>query len=943
MLRRLFEIVKRIGIAILVLGSPTAHCDINVGLQGGFGAAYILNQLTPTAAYLSQQLNQTVNAIAFPSDTEHIQALRNGSIQLSYGGPAFFTCQQITNNLVPLLSTVQYARGNPVTQQAAAIYVRNDSEIHAIADLKGKLISTGQVSQLTGFQAQLNLLQHSGISLLTETAGVFSTFSQTDAIQDVYDGRTDAAFAASALIDAIPVNVSSQLRILNSTVYPGNPYPASAPLLPLGLLAASPSVNFTTKTQIIRALTSLTPDSQATTLGGYYGWTAPDDYIPILGLLVDTGLYSSILKSCIPLTDIFSTLSCPVGFHVINGINLSNSCDWRNITCPTNHTCLCNPCQRDTQKKRIGGLSAGAFGGILGACIVLLLACGGISFKRHRSSVNVIPFDNLGVDPNLVLGKARQGLVLGGQYADTAIAVKRAYPRRKFGHGIFDDQTLQTVPPKRRRSSQDSMVDVISKCDRGICKILSTALGVTTEHKRNLLSVEKCVRLDHKNLVRILGVSSGPERDEILVVMQRTNGGTLFELLRNPSLEMTVGFALALARDVARGLEYLHNQKPPVVGRNLRTHHLLLVDDCRCLIGTSFNTTLEQGRSIIWRAPELLNGDLPTPASDVYAFAMLTYEILHRRDPFDDEDPVAVAKAIIDVDAGESKRPVITCEVPEDVTGALQACWQADPADRPAISQVAVILEQYANTSMFQSLLLEQQQANRLLRQILPEHAVQALQRGRRPSSRSFDMATVYFSDIKGYTLMSSTQQANDVMYMLNDLYTRFDNLCKSFNLMKVETIGDAYMLVGGVRESDEDHAVRVAKFALEAVKEAAKVPKPGTTGEYLSIRSGFHSGPVTSGVVGTDVPRYCLFGDTVNIANRMESTGEANRIQLSYQSVKEIKCHDPELAKRIVRRPGDVEVKSKAPMQTFWLYTDEEMERRSNRSPRSAIALEIM
>ena len=125
----------------------------------------------------------------------------------------------------------------------------------------------------------------------------------------------------------------------------------------------------------------------------------------------------------------------------------------------------------------------------------------------------------------------------------------------------------------------------------------------------------------------------------------------------------------------------------------------------------------------------------------------------------------------------------------------------------------------------------------------------------------------------------------------LHDLYTRFDSVIQQYDVYKVETIGDAYMVVSGLPNPTKFHAGNIASMALDLLSEANSFNvgryREDNEEEFLKIRIGMHSGPVAAGVVGHVQPRYCLFGDTVNMASRMESNGEPCKIHLSS------KCND--------------------------------------------------
>ncbi|XP_041982702.1 atrial natriuretic peptide receptor 2-like [Aricia agestis] len=230
-------------------------------------------------------------------------------------------------------------------------------------------------------------------------------------------------------------------------------------------------------------------------------------------------------------------------------------------------------------------------------------------------------------------------------------------------------------------------------------------------------------------------------------------------------------------------------------------------------------------------------------------------------------------------------------------------------------------VEQYANNlealveERTSDYLEEKRKCEELLYQLLPKSVASQLIMGRPVMAETYDQVTIYFSDIIGFTQLSAESTPLEVVDLLNDLYTSFDSIIENFDVYKVETIGDAYMVVSGLpMRNGTRHAAEIARMSLALLRAVRVKTVPHRPGERLLLRIGMHTGPCVAGVVGLKMPRYCLFGDTVNTASRMESHGEALRIHVSPKT-RELLDDGFELECR-----GEITMKGKGKMVTYWL-----------------------
>ena len=206
----------------------------------------------------------------------------------------------------------------------------------------------------------------------------------------------------------------------------------------------------------------------------------------------------------------------------------------------------------------------------------------------------------------------------------------------------------------------------------------------------------------------------------------------------------------------------------------------------------------------------------------------------------------------------------------------------------------------------------EKATSERLLLNVLPAPIAERLKTGERLIVDRFDHVTVLFADIVGFTAMSSRTSPEELVTMLNELFSRFDRLAAKHGLEKIKTIGDAYMVVAGIPQPMADHATAMAHMALDmtaAIQEYSK-----KAGADLQLRIGIHSGSVVAGVIGEKKFIYDLWGDTVNTASRMESTGVPGRIHVTEATYTKLRDNFD-----LEQRP-QIEVKGKGLMTTYLL-----------------------
>ncbi|XP_002731955.2 retinal guanylyl cyclase 2-like [Saccoglossus kowalevskii] len=476
--------------------------------------------------------------------------------------------------------------------------------------------------------------------------------------------------------------------------------------------------------------------------------------------------------------------------------------------------------------------------------------------------------------------------------------------------------------------------------------------------KNSTIRILRQIRdLRHENINPFQGCYKEPQNTAL--VTEYCNKGSLEDVINSENIKLDWMFKSSLLLDLVSGMKYLHNSPIKLHGR-LNSRNcvidsrwvLKITDyDLPALIETQTNYPEEQQRTpedLLWSAPEMLRDPVlrkkGTPKADVYSFAIIVSELLTRDPPF--AMLSLTPKEII----AKVKKPPPLCrpsvsqnDAPREVIEIMKQCWAESPDMRPDFNMIYQLfkklnqgrktnivdsmfkmLEKYSNhledliRDRTKELAEEKKKTDKLLYRMMPATVAESLKLGRPIEAETFSEVTIFFSDIVGFTSISAMSTPLQVVDFLNDLYTMFDDILSNYDCYKVETIGDAYMVVSGLPiRNGNRHAGEISTLALDLLHAAGfKFKIRHMPEKPLKLRIGLHTGPCVAGVVGLTMPRYCLFGDTVNTASRMESTGQACRIHISESVSKKL----DELGAYYTEPRGEVVLKGKGVASTHWL-----------------------
>ncbi|XP_043535897.1 heat-stable enterotoxin receptor-like isoform X1 [Chiloscyllium plagiosum] len=470
------------------------------------------------------------------------------------------------------------------------------------------------------------------------------------------------------------------------------------------------------------------------------------------------------------------------------------------------------------------------------------------------------------------------------------------------------------------------------------------------------MELNKLLQIDYYNLTKFYGTVKFDFG--IYKVIEYCERGSLRDVLNDKisypdGTFMDLEFKISVMYDIAKGMSYLHSSKIEVHGSLKSTN--CVVDSRMVVKITDFGcNAIAMPQKDLWTAPEHLRQEGVSQKGDTYSFGIIGQEIIYRRETFyiqSCSNNAEKLKRVMLANESELFRPDLPLETAKDkeieMYGLIKNCWEEDSEKRPDFKRIEALLGKIFSTfhsetdKSYMDILIrrlqmysknlehlveertalyksERDRADQLNYMLLPKPVVISLKTTGQVEAELFEEVTIYFSDIVGFTTICKFSTPMEVVDMLNNMYKNFDHILDNHDVYKVETIGDAYMVASGLpKRNGNRHAVDIARMALDILNFMGSFELPHLPDLPIWIRIGVHSGPCAAGVVGTKMPRYCLFGDVVNTASRMESTGLPLRIHVNQSTISILKRTE---CKFEYEMRGETYLKGRGTEVTYWL-----------------------
>lgn len=494
-------------------------------------------------------------------------------------------------------------------------------------------------------------------------------------------------------------------------------------------------------------------------------------------------------------------------------------------------------------------------------------------------------------------------------------------------------------------------------------KRLNLKVSIDLEDRNILLDVKKLREVKHDNLNMFVGACT--DAPNIAIFWEYASKGSVQDIIKNTAINLSWDFKLSIANDIAQGMAYLHNSPIEFHG-NLNSHNCVVNSRWVCKVtdyglhtikkdaGPRIRCNTVEGADKLWTAPEVLRDTTLAGSAkgDVYSYAMILQELILRDGPFccnisqSQLQPIDVIEKV-NQSVSPAFRPALPQGCCSDSWRSLVIrCWAEDPLARPDFKHIKDILKELNGGNSIDVIeniikMMEQQSEHleelvavkssaaarekekviTLLNNLIPRSIAEQLGRGDEVHPEHFDNATIFMSDITGFSSLKSQSTPDQMVEILNSISQAFMEMMETYDITRVDAVGEQCVMVSGVPQRNGDnHVTEIATMALDMVNAAATFNIRHMPGTSLQLRVAMHTGPVVSCIVGLSTPRFYLYGDAMDTVSSLQSTSMSLRILVSDTSAALLeKAGGYKLECR-----GVTPIKGQGEMTTFWLLEKE-------------------
>ena len=434
-------------------------------------------------------------------------------------------------------------------------------------------------------------------------------------------------------------------------------------------------------------------------------------------------------------------------------------------------------------------------------------------------------------------------------------------------------------------------------------------------------NINNIFKMYHPNIIHIFGYTN--DINNPLLIMEYMSLGSLHDVLYKSTIPIDNIFILNTIQQIVEGISFLHSFDVPIIHNNLKTTNILVNNSLNIKI-SDFNILQKKNRinkNLYYIAPEVLEYNIITTASDIYSFSIIFYELIMIREPYYNikENLSDIISSILNKD--NPLRPIINYEINPNIKKILIDCWDHNYVSRPSIIVIKNIIDNFKKDciNVIDKLVKYTNNIQQVLTDMFPNNISNSLLYSKKILPITYNNISILFLDICNYTNLSSMVSNDVIINLLERFYNDLDDLTKSLNLVKIGNVGDAYIVCSDLNVDNINNIKSIALFGLDAIKIASKtyIDLNNLSLGTINIRVGINNGNAIGHIIGKYTQRFSLFGDTINLASRMESTSEPMRMQSTKEIALLLKNIDNDFD---IESRGLTNVKGKGIIHTYFI-----------------------